>query len=219
MIGNNFNYFDAVATPNKRIDAQIRSNRYKVTDEKLASLLQQSIAEVQVFYGIEMMVSYLLPCGIIIFGRTPATVQLGSEVLEAAGRNLCEQDAMNQLRRLEGYRAQYRWYVDSQNLEEPAGVPKHLTNSQIESLLENAIAQTRYCHNRGAMVSYLLPCGFTITGVSRVAFASFDTMDAVHECYADALAQLRELEDYRLSWDIYLYHLQVIVDAGRKRML
>lgn len=205
----------------RKIDTKSRQNRYKVTDEKLERLLQQSIAEVQAFHETEVVVAYLLPCGVIIFGRL-ANANLEEKLDLGTAKEFCRQDALNQLRLLESYRARHQKYVDSQESEKATGVPKPLSNSQIEALLENAIAQTRYCHNRGVLVSYLLPCGYTITGMSRVGFTSFDTMDAVHKCYVDAAAQLRELEDYRLSWDIYLYHLrknfQVIEDAGRNRM-
>lgn len=206
---------------NKKIDIQNAKTLRHVTDDTLETLLDRSIAEVQVFRETEVVISYLLPCGLIV--SAGAIVNLEGGILDIeAGKQICRREVLSKLRILEGYRSQQRIYAIGQPLNQVLVAPEFLTDSQIEALLENAIAETRSFHNRVTIASYLLPSGYTIRGMSHVGLTDPKMQYAAQQCYVNALVQLRELENYRASWDIYLYHLQLnfkaVENAGRRRM-
>jgi hypothetical protein len=206
---------------NKKIDIQNAKSLGNATDDTLEALLDRSITEIHVFRETEVLISYLLPCGLIVSAGAIVNPERGIVDIEA-GKQLCRREALSKLKILEGYRSQHRAYAIDQSLKQVVGVPEFLTDSQVEALLEKAVAETRNFHNMVTISSYLLPSGYTILGMSHVGLADAKMQDAAEQCFANALVQLRELEKYRTYWDIYLYHLQLhfkaVENAGKKRM-
>lgn len=79
-------------------------NENRVTQEEIDSLLNSAQTQEHVFWGKELVVSYLLPSGFTVTGRG-ACIDPANFNLEI-GRKVAREDAANQLWQLEGYRKQ-----------------------------------------------------------------------------------------------------------------
>ena len=76
----------------------------RVTPEQIASLLDKSQTQENIFWGKELVVSYKLPCGFTICGRGACVDPMNFDI--EIGRQVARRDAENQLWQLEGYRLQ-----------------------------------------------------------------------------------------------------------------
>ena len=85
-------------------------NKIENIDYLIIELLQDSITEEIIFHGKELVISFRLPCGFTVAGRS-AVVNAERFDLNI-GRLLCYEDAIRQLWLLEGYRVQWKMYLD-----------------------------------------------------------------------------------------------------------
>jgi hypothetical protein len=97
-------------TLQERITEHHKDNPYSVNRVQLDELLQDSITEEVIFHGKELVISFRLPCGFTVAGRS-AVVNAERFDLNI-GRLLCYEDAIRQLWLLEGYRVQWKMYLD-----------------------------------------------------------------------------------------------------------
>ena len=91
-------------------------NTYTVTRIQLDKMLQDSVTEEIVFHGKELVISFKLKCGFTIMGK--AAVVNSDKFNLNTSRLLAYENAISQLWMLEGYRMQWKLYVDQINKEE-----------------------------------------------------------------------------------------------------
>ena len=85
-------------------------NKYSVKKEDLTKLLENSTTEEIIFHSKEMIISFKLPCGFTVAGRSAV---VNPEKFDMnIGRLLCYEDALGQLWKLEGYRMQWKMYQE-----------------------------------------------------------------------------------------------------------
>lgn len=75
-----------------------------VSAEKVSNLLVNSEVREEVFWGKELVVSYRLPSGFSIIGRSACVDPNGFDI--EVGRDYCLENAENKVWELEGYVAQ-----------------------------------------------------------------------------------------------------------------
>ncbi|MEM7578267.1 MAG: Gp49 family protein [Cyanobacteria bacterium P01_A01_bin.80] len=80
----------------------------KVELDYLKFLLDKAESQEQVFWGKEMCISYKLECGFTITGRCACVNP--ANFIEEVGRQLCYEDALDQIWKFEGYRLQWKLY-------------------------------------------------------------------------------------------------------------
>lgn len=97
-------------TLQEKITEHHSDNKYSVSRVQLDKLLQDSTTEEIIFHGKELIISFKLPCGFTVAGRS-AVVNAEKFDLNI-GRLLCYEDAIRQLWLLEGYRMQWKLYLD-----------------------------------------------------------------------------------------------------------
>ena len=97
-------------TLQEKITEHHKDNQYSVNRVQLDELLQDSTTEEVIFHGKELVISFRLPCGFTVAGRS-AVVNAERFDLNI-GRLLCYEDAIRQLWLLEGYRVQWKMYLD-----------------------------------------------------------------------------------------------------------
>lgn len=98
------------------IERHHQGNDIKVTRSQLEELLNNSQTQEAVFHGGKsMVVSYLLPNGFTIEGRSAVVNPVFFN--EAIGRHCCYEDAIRQLWMLEGYLLQNQIVPGQQRLE------------------------------------------------------------------------------------------------------
>lgn len=97
-------------TLQEKITEHHKDNIYSVTRTQLDELLQNSVTEESIFHGKELIISFRLPCGFTIAGRS-AVVNSAKFDLNI-GRLISYEDAIRQLWLLEGYRIQWKMYLD-----------------------------------------------------------------------------------------------------------
>lgn len=79
-----------------------------------------------------------------------------------------------------------------------------ITKEHLESLIDSAITETWIVWGKDMSVSYMLECGFTVTGrAACIDPANFDPELGKKYCREDAIERLWQLEVYRLQWDLY----------------
>lgn len=83
----------------------------RVTQEQIDKLLDEAEIQKAVFWNKELNVSYKLKCGFTITGRAACVDPANYD--EAVGEKYAREDAANQLWKLEGYRLQWRLYIES----------------------------------------------------------------------------------------------------------
>ncbi|MGB6301105.1 MAG: Gp49 family protein [Rivularia sp. (in: cyanobacteria)] len=83
----------------------------RVRQYDVEKLIANSKQEQQVFWGKEMVISFKLPCGFTVTGRSACVDPKNFDL--AIGEKLCRNDAINKLWELEGYRLQNKWYEES----------------------------------------------------------------------------------------------------------
>lgn len=93
-----------------RITEHHSDNVYSVKKLDLENILQNSITEEVIFHKKEMIISFKLPCGFTIAGRSAVVNPEKFDV--NIGRLLCYEDAIEQLWKLEGYRMQWKMYQE-----------------------------------------------------------------------------------------------------------
>ena len=80
---------------------------------------------------------------------------------------------------------------------------------QLDKLLQESTTEEIIFHNKELIISFKLPCGFTVAGRSAVVNAEkFDLNIGRLLCYEDAIRQLWLLEGYRMQWKLYLHQLK-----------
>ena len=97
-------------TLQEKITEHHTDNIYSVHRVQLDKLLQESVTEETIFHGKELVISFKLPCGFTVAGRS-AVVNAEKFDLNI-GRLLSYEDAIRQLWLLEGYRVQWKMYLD-----------------------------------------------------------------------------------------------------------
>ena len=84
-----------------------------------------------------------------------------------------------------------------------------VTRVQLDSLLEKSTREETIFHNKELVISFKLPCGFTVSGRSAVVNAEkFDLNIGRLISYEDDIRQLWLLEGYRMQWKLYLDQLK-----------
>ena len=84
-----------------------------------------------------------------------------------------------------------------------------VTRVQLDILLEKSTREETVFHNKELVISFKLPCGFTVSGRSAVVNAEkFDLNIGRLISYEDAIRQLWLLEGYRMQWKLYLQQLK-----------
>lgn len=96
-------------TLQEKITEHHTDNHYSVSRVQLDKLLQESTTEEIIFHGKELVISFKLPCGFTVAGRS-AVVNPEKFDLNI-GRLLSYEDAIRQLWLLEGYRMQWKLYL------------------------------------------------------------------------------------------------------------
>ena len=85
-------------------------SEFRVKKEDIESLINSAEIEKHIFWEKEMVVSFKLPCGFTVSGRSACIDPRNFD--EEIGFTLCKQDAENQLWQLEGYRRQNIWHQE-----------------------------------------------------------------------------------------------------------
>lgn len=85
-------------------------NIYSVRKPDLDDILQNSTTEEVIFHGKEMVISFKLPCGFTVAGRSAVVNPEKFDI--NIGRLICYKNAIDQLWLLEGYRMQWKLYLD-----------------------------------------------------------------------------------------------------------
>lgn len=97
-------------TLQEKITEHHSDNIYSVRKHDLDNLLQNSTVEEVIFHGKEMIISFKLPCGFTISGRSAV---VNAEKFDInIGRLICYENAIDQLWLLEGYRMQWKLYLN-----------------------------------------------------------------------------------------------------------
>lgn len=79
----------------------------KIYREDVQKLLDSSQAQEHIFWEKELIVSYKLPSGVTVTGRSNCVDPKEFDLNK--GRALCYEDALAKLRQLETYRLQLSW--------------------------------------------------------------------------------------------------------------
>lgn len=78
-----------------------------------------------------------------------------------------------------------------------------VTEKQVEAILNESKMEKVVMHGKETICSFLLPCGFTITGrAACVDPANFDANLGIKIAYEDAKRQLWAMEGYRLQCEL-----------------
>lgn len=96
-------------TLQEKIAKHHTDNIYSVHRVQLDKLLQDSVTEEIIFHGKELVISFKLPCGFTVAGRSAVVNPEKSDL--NIGRLLSYEDAIQQLWLLEGYRTQWELYL------------------------------------------------------------------------------------------------------------
>lgn len=97
-------------TLQEKITEHHTDNIYSVRKPDLDDILQNSTTEEVIFHGKEMIISFKLPCGFTISGRSAVVNPEKFDI--NIGRLICYENAIDQLWLLEGYRMQWKLYLD-----------------------------------------------------------------------------------------------------------
>ncbi len=120
------------------------------------------------------------------------------QAVEELGADPRLTDAVTKLDEARGHVADF---VDG---VEPEPLPRKVTPEQIELLLRQATTEEHVFWGKELVVSYRLPCGFTVTGRGAcVDPANFDAAIGRKVAFDDARDQLWQLEGYRLQNALY----------------
>lgn len=79
-----------------------------------------------------------------------------------------------------------------------------IKREDLERLLNDSVKEIHIFHKKEMVISYRLPCGFTVTGRSNVINPERFNFDIGEKlCYEDAINRLWQFETYRMQCKIY----------------
>jgi hypothetical protein len=94
--------------------------------------------------------------------------------------------------------------VEKQVLTHHVENPCSVNREYLEKLLNDSVKEVHIFHGKQMVVSYYLPCGFTVTGESNIIDPEKFNFDIGEKlCYEVAIKQLWQLETYRMQCNMY----------------